>query len=116
MRALAAATLAATVACNYSHVAVPLADPAAQTCVDQCTAIYRKTPNPSWYRSCLRGCPGAISAGGECSDRDRPPVAVCSQASEVKGVVAVAIGLGVIALLVGGVFLYALDGLGDTIE
>lgn len=101
-------------ACNYKHVNLRLQDPAAPTCADDCTASY--PPNPSWYRACLATCPGAQSADGKCDAADQPPVAMCEENGELKGVVALAIIFGGLSFLVVGSVIAAAGGIRDTIN
>ena len=115
MRALATIAIAA-MACNYKHVTLPLADPAAKTCADSCAASFDLSGNPDWYRGCIAACPGAQWTEGKCGGADRPPIAICVPDVELKAIGVLAFGVGVIGLLIGGLFFSALDDVGDTVN
>jgi hypothetical protein len=111
-----AAIAIAAVACNYSHVTVPLSRPEARSCTDTCAANYAQSRNPSWYRACLATCPGAQSAKGKCAAAEQPPVAVCAEDGEVKGVLTAAIVIGAIGFMILGAVYSAAGGIRDTIN
>jgi len=114
-RAIAAVAVVAMLACNHHKVTVPLTTPEATACADGCRTRYAST-RPDLHRSCLTRCPGAREASGKCGADERPPAMACAYEGELKGPVAVAVGVGLILFAAVAVIGLALSAGADTID